>query len=382
MVMLTTAALHRLIRRRQRDFTVAVLLTGLGAFGMTHLHTPRSWHFTILFFVLELDILMQARRTGWLRELLWLPVIFALWANTHIQFIDGLVLLALAFAESIANRWLSGKPTRIPALAIAAALLASLLATLANPYGWHIYRVAHDLAAQTGVMNGIEELKAIPFRSATDFCVLFLALGAAAALGRVRKIQPFETALFLLAAYLAFRSQRDIWFIAVVSVAILADAIQGSEKARDQMPAFARPISALLAFAALLAGVRIMHLDNAVLHDSLATALPVKAVEAIQQRGYTGPLFNSFSFGGYLIWALRMPVSIDGRAALYGDQRIDQSQHAWSAQPGWASNPQLAGANLVVAPLTDPLTQLLRVDPRFELVYEDKLAVVFIAHKH
>ncbi len=57
---------------------------------MTHLYTPRPWLFTILFFVLVLDIVMQARLTGRARELAWLPLIFALWANTHIQFIDGI----------------------------------------------------------------------------------------------------------------------------------------------------------------------------------------------------------------------------------------------------------------------------------------------------
>ena len=56
---------------------------------MGRLYTPRPWLFTILLFILELDILMRARRTGRLRGLLWLPAIFALWANVHIQFIDG-----------------------------------------------------------------------------------------------------------------------------------------------------------------------------------------------------------------------------------------------------------------------------------------------------
>jgi hypothetical protein len=34
---------------------------------------------------------------------------------------------------------------------------------------------------------------------------------------------------------------------------------------------------------------------------------------------------------------------------------------------------------LVIAPVNAPLTQVLRMDPRFEVAYEDKLAVVFIA---
>jgi hypothetical protein len=76
-----------------------------------------------------------------------------------------------------------------------------------------------------------------------------------------------------------------------------------------------------------------------------------------------------------------MPVSIDGRAAFYGDQRIDRSIATWNAQPDWASDEQLRSARLVIGPVTAPLTQVLRLDPRFQLVYEDKVAAVFIARR-
>jgi hypothetical protein len=49
--------------------------------------------------------------------------------------------------------------------------------------------------------------------------------------------------------------------------------------------------------------------------------------------------------------------------------------------PHWASDPDLLKANLVIGPVSAPLTQLLRMSPRFDLVYEDKVAVVFVAHK-
>jgi hypothetical protein len=77
------------------------------------------------------------------------------------------------------------------------------------------------------------------------------------------------------------------------------------------------------------------------------------------------------------MWALRMPVSIDGRAAFYGDQRIDRSLATWNAQPDWATDAQLMKAGVVIGPVTAPLTQVLRMDPRFQLVYEDKAAAVF-----
>ena len=91
-----------------------------------------------------------------------------------------------------------------------------------------------------------------------------------------------------------------------------------------------------------------MHIDNAHLQTQVAKSLPVQAVQAVRAKGYAGPLYNTFDWGGYLIWALRMPVSIDGRAAFYGDQRIDRSLATWNAEPDWASDPALLSAGVVM----------------------------------
>jgi hypothetical protein len=92
-------------------------------------------------------------------------------------------------------------------------------------------------------------------------------------------------------------------------------------------------------------------------------------------------LYNDFDWGGYLIWALRMPVSIDGRAAFYGDKAIDRSVATWNAEPDWASDPALISAGVVLEPVKAPLVQVLRMDPRFKLVFEDKVAAVFVARR-
>ena len=101
-----TAAIHQLVRRLNSDFTLGVGITLLAIYTMGRLYTPRPWLLTVLFFALELDILIGARPTGKTRELLWLPLIFAVWANIHIQFVNGLPVLGIALTESVvAQRW-------------------------------------------------------------------------------------------------------------------------------------------------------------------------------------------------------------------------------------------------------------------------------------
>lgn len=383
MVLAVTVALYHMIRRMQSDFSLSALLTFATSFGLSHLYTPRPWMFTLLFFILELNILLQARRTGRNRELLWLPLIFALWANIHIEFIDGLLVLSLAFAESIlARRW-SAAETRISPRWMGGILLASSLATLVNPYGWRVYSVVFDyssrLAASGSALNMVSELQSIAFRDLPDFIILFFALAAAAALAWHRRFPVFETGLLLFACFTSFRSKRDMWVMAITGAAILASRIAVP---RRKPPIPISKLAAALAVAGAVLAVALtfpaLHVNNHKLQAQVAETLPAGAVAAIRAHGYTGPVYDDYNWGGYLMWALRMPVTMDGRASFYGDRRITQSVLTWSGARDWASDPNLKTAGIVVGPVNQALTQLLRTDPRFQLVYQDKLAAVFI----
>jgi hypothetical protein len=70
-------------------------------------------------------------------------------------------------------------------------------------------------------------------------------------------------------------------------------------------------------------------------------------------------------------------VAIDGRTNVHGDARILEFANLWTGKPGWASDPELLKANLVITPRVSAIASLLRTDPRFEVAYEDVQAVVF-----
>ena len=383
MVAAITCALHRLVRRLCPDFSVAILLTLAATLSLGRLDTPRPWHFSILLLIIELQILYSVRRESQVAALAWLPVLFALWANLHIQFVDGLLVLAAASVEALAKRWKPRSASQAPATALLGALAGSVLATCINPYGWHLYGAAYDLAAQPGVLNHLTELQAIPFRGMSDFGVLLLALGAAANFGWERRVSFFEGAIFASACWLAFRSQRDVWILVVVASAVIASRVsQRLLHVASGAPSRASPfLVALTCLGPALmvwVGFRVFPLNNSRLADDLAKEMPVRAVEAVRSRGYAGPLYNDYAWGGYLMWSLRMPVSLDGRAALAGDERLDRFLATWSADPSWRTDKELMAAGLVIGPVKAPLVQVLRLDPRFQLAYEDEVAAVFL----
>jgi hypothetical protein len=377
-----TAAMYRLVARLQSDFTFAILLTAAGVLSIDRLYQPRSWLPSILFFVLQLDLLDRARRTGQWRKLLWLLPLYALWANLHIQFIDGLVVLAATACEPLLRRfWPWPLASSLPASRLFAVLGGCIVAAMVNPYGWHIYLIAYKLASEPGVINKIQELLAMPFRHWEDYMILALAVGSAAALARRRMPDLWMSLLLAMGLVISFRSQRDVWFVVSIALLILASHLPARTGAA-RLPRW-RPWqtgSAVLAatLVVLAAGGWMMHLSNASLHKKMAKNLPLQAVNFVRAKGYPGPLFNNYGWGGFLIWHLRMPVSIDGRAAFYGIQRMNRSSQTWSGQPGWQDDADLKSARLVIAPVKDALTQLLRLDQEWKLVYEDKQAAVFV----
>jgi hypothetical protein len=382
MVLIFTVFLHRMIRRLQADFTIGILLTFVACYCLTPLNMPRSWWFTIIFFVLELDILMQARKTGKTGELLWLPLMFMLWGNLHIKFVYGFIMLFIALVEALLAQHWSCIQTRLRPLWLFATLISCVLAVLINPNGWGILAVVYQQASDKDLLYKLSEMQAMAFRSLGDFIVLLFALAATAALARARRIQLFEILLLTFAIIVAFRAQHDAWVVVTTACAILASELKGRSENVLRLTAPGVAGAAVAASLLVILIFRTLHVDNARMQAILAEHLPVRAVEVVKKRSYSGPLYNDYGWGGYLMWSLRMPVSIDGRTNIPGaDAHLDRNVATWAGSPDWASDPDLAGAGLVIGPADAPLVQLLRMDPRFELAFEDKVAAVFIARK-
>jgi hypothetical protein len=387
MTLLITAALHDLIRTVEPRVANSIVLTGVAMFAMAPVFTPRPWLFTILFFTIELKILTNVRRSREYGLLFLLLPLFALWANLHIQFVYGLFVLGIFACENLISGilrrpQLDGDHDRgLPTALMTLVWIVCVLAALANPYHFRIYLVVLDTLRLAGLYNLISELAAMEFRTLTDWFVLALTLGAAFTLGRRGGLKPLWILLLLAGAFVSFRSRRDVWFEVIIAVAIICYASPpimtgGRYLLSNAQVAF---IGAAVGIVLLLT-IRVQHISQNSLQCEVAKIFPVQAAKVVEERGYAGPLYNDFNWGGYLIWRLpQLPVAIDGRSNLHNAARIKQFAKSWGGIHDWASSPELNAARVVIAEKDAPLTQLLRLDARFELVYEDEVAVVFIA---
>ena len=111
--------------------------------------------------------------------------------------------------------------------------------------------------------------------------------------------------------------------------------------------------------------------------DVFREQFPISGVEYIKREQPKGRMFNSYNFGGYLIWALpEYPVFIDGRADLYGDEIIFEWLSIARAEDGWQEALDEWEVGFVVVEPGMPLVEELTGED-WELIYSDEVAVIY-----
>jgi hypothetical protein len=381
MRLLIAAEVFDLLRRLHHELWGVLALTAAVLYAMGPNYGLRPTLFTILFFILQLDILLTAKRTRRGMPLWLLPPIYLVWANIHVELIYGLFALGLFTYEATLYDWLRGVvwkpgPRGLPADYLWWCSLGCIAATLLNPYTLRFYLTIVGLMLQSGQWGYITELLSPSFRQGSHYVALFLLMGAAAAVQYRRQWKPIPLFLLLVAVIVGFRSARDLWFPIVVAASLICGwenaETPGCRLTRAQWAAVS-----LVLLGGFLAGAR-AYVSNDRIHEQIAREYPVDAAHYLRENGIQGRLFNDYDWGGFLIWALPdHPVSIDGRANLYGDEHIVRTLDTWDARPSWSSDPDLSAAQLIVASSRAPLTAVLRLYPKYRTIYEDKVAVVF-----
>jgi hypothetical protein len=219
---------------------------------------------------------------------------------------------------------------------------------------------------------------------------LLLALGT---VGASRKRLKW-TEFFLVSgfAYLSFMAGRNIALFALAAPMVLtrhaASLLQDvAERWGVRRPASGRTGASrgqailngiLLGILILAVGVKALLVFPPKENEKfIQQTLPVDAVEFIRQEKPEGRLFNSYNWGGYLLWALpEYPVFVDGRTDLYGDELIDQWVRVVRAERGWQDVLDAWDVSLILLEPYRPVVVLLEGEG-WQLLYEDDVAVVY-----
>ncbi len=310
-----TAALLLAVARWRRAGAGRLWAAALGVLATAGLSTglaPRPQDVSYLLFSLLLLVLTLARHQA--RWLWAVPPLMALWANLHGSFLLGLAVLVLEVAWSLlpplSGRAAAGHPLRPKAAG--GALLAGLLASLANPYGPKLLAYALHVSTAGQLTSLIAEWQSPDFHSYFYLAVIF---GPVALLGALLALTPTVPPLedLVLAALLLVATLHAVRFTPYYVLAA-SGALARWRPLRQEpfQPTFvALPLAAALA-ASLLVGPHVPAGAPQTGDGSLAT--PVAAVRFLRHQ--SGRVFSTYWWDDYLVYE-HVPVFVDGRTDLY-----------------------------------------------------------------
>ena len=387
---LAFGVLYGLLRREGVGQGWAIGLLSLGALATHGFWAPRPQLVTFLILALFVRILAdyQAGRA----DRLWcLPVLTALWANLHAGFLSGPGLVALCAAGEFLG-WVLGDETGragglVRARRLAAWFVASVVASLANPFHYHSllfpFRVMADQPSQAWILEWLSP----PFGHPQVLVLeLMLGLMLVLALGTARPVPWRDLAVLVPLVHLGVQATRNTPLLVIVATPILGRAIASCAGAHwGSLPAVARRVVAVgalglvLSSCSLVAGSR----QPARVWDTfrpafgVAETLPAGAVDFLRREGRRGTLWNEYVWGGYLIWHLypELRVSIDGRMAVYGPERFGEHLTVVELRPGWQDVLARLAPEAAIVRSRSPLVSALRASG-WVVRYEDKIATV------
>jgi hypothetical protein len=370
------------LRRLSGRFWEAWLLAICTLYAFLFTLMPRPVSVSILLYTVLLTALLEANRDGKIQRLYWLPVLFLVWANIHIQFVYGLFVLGLfvgtqllpRLTESLGVKLSYLRNTPLPAQPLALLVVACLMATLIGPYGYRLYMVVLSYSQAHYSYEMIIELQPVSFRLSNNFVELLLSGAGFVAIGWRKKLDLFKLALLTFACIVGFRTVRDGWFLVITSAAFIADFPAPREDKSETWLERGAMLVTVAFFLVLLS--RNFDFNERTLDATISETYPVDAANFLRRNPLPGPLYNNLDWGGFLIWYMpQYPVAIDGRNDLYGDD-LDRTFHQAQGALQYKDDPYLGKAGCVLLEKKYPLSAVLKLDPRFDVVYEDSIAII------
>jgi len=361
-----------------------ILSLALGVWTASAIFSVRPQIFSYLLASVFLFVLSRYFQNGSYKLLILLPLLTIFWVNFHGGYVLGLTLILLFAAGAVAD-WLAGQAdavtTKRRVVSLLLACVACLIVVPLNPNGFAMFTYPIATLKAWGAQTDIMEWRSPDFHLSIfrPYALLMLLTVAVLALSPKRP-RPSQILLFLFFSYTSLYSIRNMPFFVLVAFPLLAEYAF--------LPAWKFPAwgfglqKAFQASAVLLATVVCGH----VVSDHIAAELdreqsrfPARAASFLDAQKLPAPLFNSYDFGGYLIWRLypRYRVYIDGRTDVYGHKFFDSFLQVYevNVDPRPALNRD--GIRTVLVEPSSSLASFLRTQNDWKRVYEDPIAVIF-----
>jgi len=377
--------------------------------------------FSYLFLGLSFFLLTR-HRTGTLHKswLIWsIPMIQLLWVNLHLFFILGLFLILVFLLDS----WLVSRTPKITRRLLIL-LGLSIFASLINPFGWHGLLAPFLIFKEYGyaVQENYSLFTAQRLNPGRFDYYLFeglLAGGMILSIPFMKSKTRFRTNILfivLLSAFaaLTLHSVRAMIIFGFFCIPILSCLLHALLLPHKKIILWIKPALLMLTVAGLLSGLlfksnilspyktlglqyflpaaktsRFWVLDALKNRQVVTGLLPYSNASAtfFKTHQLTGPIFNNYDIGGYLIYHLfpGQRVFVDNRpeaysTAFFQDELIpmQQDEQVWKEACKRYDFNTIFFQHHDATPWARPFLERRSIDPEWAIIYYDPYAVIFL----
>ena len=380
---------------RNLRFSVAIGWTILTAFAISPHYLARPHLFSFLLLLVWLIILIDAYDSGDFKPSIFiLAILIIFWANLHGSFTLGVALLCVFSGYFCCEKFVQRNYSRCRSTFLM--LLAVGVGALLTPYGIFSALVTLELFNMKFLFQQIAEWKSPDFQAYQPLLFLLVGLfGAIVGLG-IRLRGP-RLIVFSMMMFLGLSHIRGLLMFFLVAPIILARPIashsvwwratrvadpNSSESTGALDPVLSyfqkRPIMipAICLAVAALATAYSWRYTNSGPDRSIA---PKAAIDFVRQNGISGNVFNSYDFGGYLIFS-GIPTFIDGRVTPYTDDFLRKHSEAVNLvdiNKAFLLLDEYKVTWVILHPI-EPLAKALARSALWDEVYSDNYSVVFV----
>lgn len=330
LIFTTFSVLYKLVVSLGTNLYLASVIIMGAILGSKFCFSLRPHQVSYLFIVIFLYILKDKNsKKVWL-----LPFFLVLWSNIHAGCVYGVILIGLDIVGDVIDEAFKNRSFHVPLwrnrgqhITI---ILISLAACLLNPYTYRIFTYPWEIMQlnTSQFTISVTEWRQTTFLNHPYFFLSLLTL-VLLFIFNYRKVKATDILLVLAFGYLGVRVERGVGEFLLVTSPILGRHGQlFIDSLRKSFPlVFPTQLRRIISLAFCLS---IIHtgIANIEKHGEHQWGLgmnkeivPVQAVRFLEAAGIGGNMYNSYDYGGYIIW-LNYPnrfVFIDGRHDVHAD---------------------------------------------------------------
>ena len=377
---------------RNLRFSAAIAWTAVTALAISPHFLARPHLFSYLLVLFWLATLLDSYdKPDFKPPTLLLCAIVVFWANLHGSFTFGLGLLGIFIGCSCWNKASRRDFSTCRGNLIAAALVG--LCALATPYGIYSALLTLETMNLKYALQHIQEWHSPDFQQQRVH--LFLLVGLLVALvGFGVRVRGPRLIIFGVILVLGLSHTRGLLMFFLLAPVVLARPLSASFPwFRPAPPSLSRQAAdsdpVLLYLRRRSFAISLVFLTTAVVVTAASwrqinvgppeTVAPKEAIDFVRRTGIKGNVFNSYNFGGYLIFS-NIPTFIDGRIPPYSDafvRRAGQAVNLADINDAFHLLDEYKVSWVLLRPV-EPMAKALAGRASWREVYSDKYAVVFV----